>query len=269
MLGRRDRPMQRATAVQKPALPNLLAALALALGLAGPAAATDLDNLSAAERDAFRAEVRAYLLDNPEVLMEAIAVLEQRQIAAEGERDQMLVAANADALFSSAFDVVLGNPEGDITIVEFMDYRCSFCRRAHPEVADLIEFDGNVRVIVKEFPILGEQSVLAARFAIATRIALGDEAYISVHNALMEMRGDVTEPALMVLANDLGLDAAAIMAAIDDPLVGQTIDYNYTLGQQLAISGTPSFVFSDQLVRGYVPLDGMLEIVAALRATAD
>ncbi|PWK62239.1 DsbA family protein [Roseicyclus mahoneyensis] len=246
-----------------------LAALGLALGLALPAAATDLDNLSAAERDAFRAEVRAYLLENPEVLMEAIAVLEQRQGAAELERDAMMVAANADALFSSAFDVSFGNPEGDITIVEFMDYRCGYCRRAHPEVADLVEFDGNIRVIVKEFPILGEQSVLASRFAIATRIALGDEAYVSVHDALMEMRGDVTEPALQVLAADLGLDGAAIMGAINDPLVMQTIEYNHALAQRMAISGTPSFVFGDQLVRGYVPIDGMQQIVAMLRETAN
>ncbi len=246
-----------------------LAAAGLALGLALPAAATDLDNLSDAERDAFRAEVRAYLLENPEVLMEAIAVLEQRQGQAEVERDAMMVAANADALFSSAFDVSFGNPEGDITIVEFMDYRCGYCRRAHPEVADLVEFDGNIRVIVKEFPILGEQSVLASRFAIATRIALGDEAYVSVHDALMEMRGDVTEPALQVLAADLGLDGAAIMAAIDDPLVMQTIEYNHALAQRMAISGTPSFVFGDQMVRGYVPLDGMQQIVAMLRETAN
>lgn len=246
-----------------------LAALGLVLSLAAPAAATDLENLTPTERDAFRAEVRAYLLENPEVLMEAIAVLEQRQAESEVERDAMLVAANADALFSSAFDVSLGNPEGDITIVEFMDYRCGYCRRAHPEVADLMEFDGDIRVIVKEFPILGEQSLLASRFAIATRIALGDDAYVSVHNALMEMRGDVSEPALMVLAGEVGLDGAAIMASIDDPLVMQTIEYNHALAQRMAISGTPSFVFGDQMVRGYVPLDGMQQIVAGLRADAD
>lgn len=246
-----------------------LAALGLALSLAAPAAATDLDNLSDAERDAFRAEVRAYLLDNPEVLMEAIGVLEDRQAAAEGERDAMMVAANANALFSSAFDVVLGNPEGDITIVEFMDYRCGYCRRAHPEVADLLEFDDDIRLVVKELPILGEQSLLASRFAIAARIALGDEAYITVHDALMEMRGDVTEPSLMALAGELGLDGAEIMEAMDDPLVMQTIEYNHGLAQTLGISGTPSFVFGDQMVRGYVPLDGMQQIVAMLRADTD
>ncbi|WP_284264222.1 DsbA family protein [Roseicyclus amphidinii] len=245
-----------------------LSALALTCAMALPAAATDLDNLTDAERAAFRAEVRSYLVENPEVLMEAFAVLEQRQAEAEVERDAMAVAANANALFASAFDVVLGNPEGDITVVEFMDYRCGFCRRAHPEVLDLVELDGNIRLVVKEFPILGEQSVLASRFAIATRVALGDEAYFEIFDAMMTMRGDMTQPALMALAEGLGLDSAAIVASLDDPLVRQTIDYNRALGERLQISGTPTFVFGDQMVRGYVPLDGMLEIVAMLRDDA-
>lgn len=244
-------------------------ALAIAFGLAAPAAAIDLDNLNATERAAFRAEVRAYLLENPQVLMEAIAVLEQQQAEAEVTRDAQSVAANADALFGSAFDLVLGNPEGDITIVAFMDYRCGFCRRAHPEVMDLIGFDGNIRLIVKEFPILGEQSMLASRFAIATRIAQGDEAYFAMHDALMTMRGDVAMPALEALAASLGLDPAAIVAAMNDPLVQATIDYNYALGQALEITGTPSFVFGDQMVRGYVPLDGMQQIVGMLREAAN
>ncbi len=245
-----------------------LFAIALTFALALPAAATDLDDMTDAERDAFRAEVRSYLLDNPEVLMEAFAILEQRQAEAEVERDAMSVAANANALFASAYDVVLGNPEGDITVVEFMDYRCGFCRRAHPEVLDLLEFDGNIRLVVKEFPILGEQSLQASRFAIATRIALGDEAYFEIFDAMMEMRGDVSQPALMALAEDEGLDSAAIVASLDDPLVMQTIEYNHALAQRLQISGTPTFVFGDQMVRGYVPLDDMLQIVAMLREDA-
>ncbi|MGP1358144.1 DsbA family protein [Roseicyclus sp.] len=244
---------------------RLLAPLALAGALAAGPAAADLIDMDAAERDAFRAEVRAYLLENPEVLMEAIGVLEQRQAAAEGERDAMSVAANADALFNSAFDWVGGNPEGDVVLVEFMDYRCGFCRRAHPEVEDLIALDGNIRYVVKEFPILGEQSVLASQFAIATRIAHGDDAYGAMNDALMVLRGDVTEASLMATANELGLDPAPIMEAMDDPLVGQTIAYNRDLAQRLAITGTPSFVFGDQLVRGYVPLDAMLQIVEAVR----
>jgi protein-disulfide isomerase len=243
-----------------------LASLALAGLIAASPAAADLTDLSAAEREAFRAEVRAYLLENPEVLMEAIGVLEERQAAAEADRDRMSVAANIEALTNSAFDWVGGNPEGDVTLVEFMDYRCGFCRRAHPEVEDLVALDGNIRYVVKEFPILGEQSVLASRFAIATRIVHGDEAYGRMNDALMVMRGDVTEASLAEVAGELGLEPAPIFGAMDDPLVAQTIDYNRDLAQRLSISGTPSFVFGDQLVRGYVPLDGMLEIVDAVRS---
>ncbi|MFW5642100.1 MAG: DsbA family protein [Roseicyclus sp.] len=245
---------------------KFLAPLALSGLVAATPAAADLTDLSASEREAFRAEVRAYLLENPEVLMEAIAILEERENAAQAERDRTSVAANEDALFRSAFDWVGGNPDGDIVLVEFMDYRCGFCRRAHPEVEDLIALDGNIRYVVKEFPVLGEQSVLASRFAIATRLAHGDAAYGEMNDALMMMRGDVTPEALNAVARDLGLDPAPILAAMDDPLVGQTITYNRELATRLQISGTPSFVFGDRLVRGYVPLDGMLEIVDTVRS---
>jgi protein-disulfide isomerase len=134
-----------------------------------------------------------------------------------------------DAIFNSAFDWVGGNPDGDVVLVEFMDYRCGFCRRAHPEVEDLIELDGNIRYVVKEFPILGEQSVLASQFAIATRIVNGDDAYAQMNDALITMRGDVNEASLAATANELGLDPAPILDAMDDPLVAQTIAYNRDL----------------------------------------
>lgn len=248
---------------------RLIAAAAMMMLVASPTAAIDLDDLSDAEREAFREEVRAYLLDNPEVLMEAIGILEQRQNASAQEAEAMAVTANADLLYNSQFDWVGGNPDGDIVLVEFLDYRCGFCRRAHPEVDALIEQDGNIRLVVKEFPILGEESVLASEFAIATRIALGDDAYATVHDELMELRGSVTEASLTALAEGAGLDSQAIFASIEDPIVQATIEANHMLGQRLGISGTPSFVFEEQLVRGYVPLDSMVELVASLRATAE
>ncbi len=246
----------------------MLGAAAAAL-MTLPAFATDIGDMDAAERQAFREEVRAYLLENPQVLMEAIAVLEEQQAVAEAEAQQLAVIENEQALFNSAFDHVGGNLDGDVVIVEFLDYRCSFCRRAHPEVTQLVEGDGNIRIITKEFPILGEQSVLASRFAIATRIALGGQAYELVSDGLMNLRADVTELALARLATDLGLDSTAIFEAMDDPLVQTTIDYNYELAQRMGITGTPSFVFGDQLVQGYVPLPNMQDIVSLIRDTAE
>ena len=243
----------------------LLAALAL---WAGPAFA-DLENMTDAERAAFREEVRAYLLDNPEVLMEAIGALEERQTAEQSATDAELVAANADALFNDEGAWVGGNPEGDVTVVEFMDYRCGYCRQAYPEVKELVESDGDIRFVLKEFPILGEPSVLASRYALATRLALGDEAYQALHDGLYTLRADVTAESLDALAEDLGLDPAAIRARLDDPSVEATIAGNYALAQRLGISGTPTFVIGDRLVRGYVPLDALREAVTEARADAE
>lgn len=247
---------------------KLLVSVAAMALLSGPVHATEIGDMTDAERQAFRGEIREYLLENPEVLMEAIAVLEARQAEAEEAAQQLAVVENAPALFNSSFDHVGGNPDGDVVIVEFVDYRCSFCRRAHPEVAELVESDGNIRIITKEFPILGEQSTLASRFAIATNIALGGDAYELVSDALMAMRADVTELSLARLAGDLGLDSQLIFETMSDPLVQTTINANHALGQRMGITGTPSFVFGDQLVQGYVPLPNMLDIVDIIRDTA-
>lgn len=154
------------------------ASLALAAALtAAPLAADGIGDMTDAERATFRAEIRDYLLQNPEVLLEAIAVLEQRQAQAETMQDQAMVMANAAALFESEHDWEGGNPEGDIVLVEFMDYRCGYCRRAQPDVERLISTDGNIRYIVKEFPILGDESIMASRFAISARQNIGDDAY--------------------------------------------------------------------------------------------
>lgn len=239
-----------------------LAALALS---ATAAMALDLEALSPDERDAFRAEVRSYLLENPEVLMEAIGVLEERQAQMEAARDEELAALNADALFNDGHSYVGGNPEGDITIVEFIDYRCGFCRRAHPEVTELIASDGNIRIITKEFPILGEQSVLASRFAIATKAVAGDAAYKQVSDALMALRSDVSEESLSSLGNAFDLDTDAILAEMDSEATNAVLEANRTLGGRMDITGTPTFVFEDQLVRGYITLDQMQQIVEVLR----
>lgn len=242
-----------------------LAALALTAALASPAAALELDSMTDAERDAFRAEVRAYLLENPEVLMEAIGVLEDRQAAAEVERDKQLALSNADALFNDGYSWVGGNPDGDITIVEFLDYRCGYCRRAHPEVNELIRSDGNIRYIIKEFPILGEQSTLASRFAVAVKHVAGDDTYKLVSDALMNQNSDVTQASLSELANTLGLDTDALFAEMNSDAVTRELQETQLLAQRLQISGTPTFVFQDEMVRGYAPLDAMREIVDGVR----
>ncbi|WP_412504853.1 DsbA family protein [Roseovarius sp. SYSU LYC5161] len=244
---------------------RLAAPFAAAALLAGPAAALDLDDMTEAERASFRAEVRAYLLENPEVIMEAVAVLEQRQAQQQAQDDVSLVQANAEAIFEDGHSWVGGNPDGDVTLVEFLDYRCGYCRRAFPEVAELVESDGNIRLIIKEFPILGEQSTMASRFAIATKQIAGDDAYKALHDTLMTFRGEISETALRRVSDTLGLDAEAILAHMDSDDVSRVITANRQLAQRLNLSGTPSFVMEDRMLRGYVPLEAMRDTVEEIR----
>jgi protein-disulfide isomerase len=230
-----------------------------------PAAALDLSAMSDEERALFREEVRAFLMENPEVILDAVNSLEERQAAAQADLDRDLVEAHADAIFNDGFSFVGGNPEGDITLVEFMDYRCGFCKRAHGEVEALLESDGNIRFIVKEFPILGEQSVLASRFAIATRNIEGDEAYKALHDALLVYNGEISLQALRRLAATLELDADAIEAQMDDQAITDELAANRELAQTLRISGTPTFVMGTEMLRGFLPADQMQAIVDELR----
>jgi protein-disulfide isomerase len=242
-----------------------LFATAFAATLALPAMAMDLNKLSDDERAQFRAEVRAYLMDNPEVIMEAVELLQTREAEQAAQADLTLVADNKDALFNDGYSWVGGNPDGDITLVEFLDYRCGYCKRAHDEVAKLLETDGNIKLVVKELPILGEQSVIASRYAVATKQIAGEDSYKALHDALMEFNGDVTLPALRRLASTFGLDADAIEAHMNSDQVTQEIAATRALAQRLAISGTPTFVMHDELLRGYLPYDQMQAMVAEKR----
>ncbi|WP_417209941.1 DsbA family protein [Antarctobacter sp.] len=235
------------------------------MALAQDAGPFDFANMTPEQKTAFGAEVRAYLLENPQVIMEAVAVLEEREKAAQTAQDDTLVADNMARLLDDGFSWVGGNPEGDVTVIEFSDYRCGFCRRAHPEVTELIESDGNIRYIVKEFPILGEASVVSSRFAIATLIVAGEEAYKSVHDALITLEGNPGNGPLRRIAETLSLDADAIMAEMDSEEVTRRITETRELALAMNINGTPSFVFGDQMVRGYAPLPTMRQIVDEVR----
>ncbi|GAA3873827.1 DsbA family protein [Celeribacter arenosi] len=246
------------------ALRTGLAAL-LTASVAFSAAAFDMNAMSDDERSAFRAEIKSYLLENPEVLMEAVEVYNQRQEAAQGDNDAALIAAHYDQLYNAPGDLILGNPDGDIVMVEFSDYRCGYCKRAHPDMKALLEGDGNIKLIVKEFPILGEASTLASRFAIATRLVEGDEVYARLHEALMETNGDITLGILKRIAKGIDINVGAVTDKMDDDEVTAQIATNHQLGSVLQINGTPSFVLEGQFLRGYVPYDAMKEIVAELR----
>lgn len=234
--------------------------------LTTPALAGGLGEMTEEERTAFRAEVKQYLLDNPEVIMEAMQVLQSRQDQAAAQADVTALSGNADAVFKDPSAWVGGNPDGDITVVEFMDYRCTYCRKAYSEVEDLVKSDGNIRFVVKEFPILGDDSLASSKFAIAVRLLHGDAAYKSVHDALIVLRGTPDGETLGRLARTLGYDPAEILAKMESPEVMQIIQANHALAAKLNITGTPTFVIETKMLRGYVPEEGMKQIVAQERA---
>ncbi len=244
----------------------MLSATLAALTVVTPAFATDLIDLTDTERDVFRAEVRAYLLENPEVLMEAIAVLEERQASEAVSNDAAMLLQNNDAIYNDGVSYVGGNPDGDITIVEFTDYRCGYCKKAHPEINELVTSDGNIRLIYKEFPILGPDSLTTAQFAMATLLVSGPKAYKEINDALMVMRGAPSPEILSELAAEHGLDVDAVMGEMESEEVMQVIQANRALGQALNISGTPTFIVGDQMVRGYLPLENMRAVVEDIRS---
>lgn len=239
---------------------------ALALSAAAPVAgAFEIATMSDQERAVFRSEVRDYLLENPEVLMEAIAILEERRNQQAADQDLAVIQTNRDAIFDDGASFVGGNPDGDVTVVEFMDYRCGFCKRAYPLVEELISSDGNIRFILKEFPILGDESTLASSYAISVKMVAGDDAYKEAHDRLMTHNGQINDGFLARLSRDLGLNHKDIAAEMAGDEAAQVIAENRALATRLGIQGTPSFIMGENFVRGYVELDQMRAIVETIR----
>ncbi|RZW08083.1 MAG: DsbA family protein [Rhodobacteraceae bacterium] len=242
----------------------LIALAALAM-FTLPAAAFEIDQMTDNERAIFRAEIREYLLENPKVLMEAIGVLEERRAAEAVEQELLILSQYSDQIYNDGYSYVGGNPEGDVTMVEFLDYRCGFCKRAFPMVKELVETDGNIRFVIKEFPLLGDASTLASRYAIATKILEGEEAYIALHDKLMVWNGDINEAALARLSGDLDIDHEAVLARMNDDDITAIIAQNREIATMLQIQGTPTFLIGETFIRGLAEIEQMRNIVELVR----
>nr|WP_111298055.1 DsbA family protein [Paracoccus saliphilus] len=247
---------------------RLIAALFLGAttALASPALAFDISAMTQDEKAAFGQAVRDYLMENPQVLIESINVLETRQAEAATRSDLELVAAHRAAIFEDGHSWVGGNPDGDLTMVEFIDYRCGVCRQFNQEVHDAVEEDGNIKLILKEFPILGEDSEMSSRFAISVLQVGGDDAYVAAHDALMALRAPASPEALREIAEEIGVDADEVLARMNTDSVTQVLDKNHQLGESMSIQGTPTFIIGDQMLRG-VPRAGVAATIAQIRET--
>jgi protein-disulfide isomerase len=243
-------------------VPALLA-LALVLGLPPAASA---QSFSDTQRGDIETIVRNYLIAHPEVLEEAMNELSKRQAAAEAEKHEASVATNAETIFNSPRGVVLGNKDGDVTFVEFFDYNCGYCKRAMADMLDLMKADPKLKVVLKEFPVLSEGSVEAAKVAVAVRMQdPTGKKYLDFHQKLLGGRGPADKARAMAAAKDAGLDTARIEKDLASPEVRATIEENFKLAESMGMNGTPSYVIGKQVVVGAIGLDGLKEKIALAR----
>ncbi len=242
----------------------LLAAMML---LALPAATSvQAEPFSAEQRGEIETIVKDYLLQHPEVLQDAMTELDKRQQAAEAEKHRQAVKDNSAALFSSPHQVVLGNPHGNVTMVEFFDYNCAFCKRALPDMLTLLKTDLNLKFVLKEFPVLGEGSVEAARVAVAARMQdTTGKKYIQFHQKLLGGRGPADGARALAVAKEVGFDMARIVKDMGSPEVKKTIDESMKLADAIGVSGTPTYVVGDEVVVGAVGLDALKQKIEAVR----
>ena len=212
------------------------------------------------ERAAFGAEVRSYLLENPEVIEEAQAVLEERRAEAERKRDAQLVADNLETLHGDEMSPTLGDPHAPFTIVKFNDFRCGHCRDVEPDLVTFMSANPDYKLIVKELPILGPHSVVAASFAVATYTIGGAEAYNVVKERLFVDEGPKTAEHFRLLASELGIDPDEVTGRMGSLEVRKHLQRNVDLAREMEIRGTPGLVFEDVVVRGRVSLEVMRRI---------
>ena len=215
--------------------------------------------------------IEAYLREHPEVIVASLEKFQrdqrEAQQMAQAHADLTLVSDNEKEIFEDGYSFVAGNPDGDITLVEFSDYNCGYCKRAHSVVADFIEADGTIRLVVKEFPILGPGSTLAARAALASAMQDDSKKYGAFNDALMKHRGSHSEATVMKIAESVGLDLEQLEVDMESPEVDERVSRTFELAQKLSINGTPAFILGNQVVRGFVPVEELSRLAKAARSS--
>jgi protein-disulfide isomerase len=211
--------------------------------------------------------IRDYLLRNPEILQEVIQEMERRQAQADAEKHRDAVKEHADAIFNSKRQVVIGNPEGDVTMVEFFDYNCGFCRRALADKIELLKTDPKLKLVLKEFPVLGEGSTQAAQVAVAVRMQdkTGGKKYFEFHQKLFANRGQVDKARAIAAVRDIGFDVARVERDMNSDEVRLTLEESFKLAEALGINGTPTYVLTGQVVVGAVGVEKLREAINTAR----
>jgi protein-disulfide isomerase len=238
--------------------------VALSLSLLAPLASAQEKSVTPEQKTEIEKIVRDYLLEHPEVIREAIQKLQAKEEQTKADAQTQAVLKNKDALFNDPETPVVGNTMGDVTVVEFFDYKCPYCKAVAAPLHQLIQEDKGVRLVMKEFPILGEDSVLAAHAALAAR---GQGKYWEFHQALMEHRGQFSMDAIKTIATKAGLDPAKLEADMGTMPIEPQISATHKLAQELEINATPTFIIGDKLVEGAVPLEQLKELIKKARGS--
>lgn len=239
-------------------------ALMATIGIAAfvlPAQAEDAA-FSDAQREAIGDMVRDYLLDHPEVIMEALSILEERRLAEQEKMQAAAMAQLAGQIEERPLTPVIGNEDGDVTIIEFSDYNCPYCKSIANKLIEYTEDDGGIRHVILEFPILGEASVTAARIALAAEM---QGKYQEVREALMGAKGRLSEAAMMAMAEKAGADRARLEKDMRANEISAILEENHRIAQSLGVTGTPAFVVGDEFIGGVVPLEEFDRIIKAKR----
>ena len=237
--------------------------VSLMLAAVAPAAEP---SFSAPQKTEIEKIIRDYLVTHPEVLQEAIAELDKRQAAADTAKAKAAVAANAETLFDSSRQVVLGNPKGDVTLVEFFDYNCGFCKGALPTLVDLMKDDTKLKVVLKEFPVLGPGSVEAAKVAVAVRMQdKSGKKYLDFHQKLLGGRGQADKARALAVAKEVGMDMARLEKDMASDEARVSLEESLKLAETLGLNGTPSYVVGDDVVIGAVGMEALRGKIAMAR----
>src|SRR5262247_314439 len=224
------------------------------------------DEFSAGQRGEVERIIREYLIAHPEVIQDAMAELEKRQSAADAEKHKAAIKQYSQAIFSSPRQVVLGNPEGNVTFVEFFDYNCGYCKRAMDDMLALMKDDPKLKVVLKEFPVLGPGSLEAAQVAVAVRMQdKSGKKYLEFHQKLLGGRGQADKARALAVAKDIGLDMARLEKDLTNAEVKATLQENFKVAEALGLNGTPSYVIGDNVVVGAVGLEALKEKVNTSR----
>lgn len=206
--------------------------------------------------------VHQYIMDNPQVLIDSVSAFETKLQDQQQEQAMAVVRDSADWIYKNPNHAVAGNPNGDITIVEFFDYNCGYCKQALNDLMTLIDQDKNIKVVFIDLPILGDSSVLAASWSQA---ALAQGKFLEFHVPLMRHRGALNDSVLENYARSAGVDVAKAKKFVESPEVKKILDDNSQKSQSFGIAGTPAFILGDKMVRGYVGVDGMRKVIAEAR----